>query len=379
MKFFSVPQIKNPTRPDAGDDAAFLDGDGIFKRVGNSGNMAFMYAIRQHVDSIRHASESNHGNPDVFVVGASNQVNKNVTPSLDMPMFRQSLPIVQIGLGAQAPNLEHDFEMQEATLAWIEKIQSLSPTDYPNISVRGMYTYSVFEKYGVHQKAVPLGCPSLFINPAKNLGAIIKAGLKTNYRRIGTGPGNLMAKAQHIVPLERSLAEIAEWGGGGYLVQHPKQLFSLSFGDRSQIAEEDLDHIRARIKPHLTTDEFCHWFAGNAKLFVNVPSWLHYARSLDAYVGMRIHGTMLTIQSGKPALCVALDSRQHELCQIMHIPHIAAEEFFDGVNIGKVTEVLATHDWDAFDENRRNLSGKYIEFLNNNKLKETELIAHLAA
>lgn len=371
VSFFNYPVIKNPTRSDAGIDSPQLATERLSVRLGaNSGNVAFIHAIQKEIHGIRHISEVHKGYGDINVLGCANQINPNIIKSENDGVFHDTdAPFVAIGLGAQAPDTSRVLEIPDGTVGYIKRIQDSAPGDSPNMTVRGEYTYRVLEKAGLHERAIPLGCPSLFIHPNAKLGVLLSRRVKRWPVRIATAPGNVMKVPSKHQRLEASLAEIADQYGGGYILQHPKELMSMLRDDFRKSEEADVERLRRNIQPSLNTDEFKRWFRVNARLFTSAVAWMEYLRGVDLVIGTRIHGCMLAIQVGTPAVCIAHDSRQEELCAIMQIPNIPAAEVLDGVSVEQVFDRLRKHDWAGFDVNRMMLANKYRKFLENNGLR----------
>lgn len=59
---------------------------------------------------------------------------------------------------------------------------------------------------------------------------------------------------------------------------------------------------------------------------------MDFARTCDLSFGMRIHGTMLPLQSGVPSVLVAHDSRTIGLADKMGIPWVSPEDFVSVVS-----------------------------------------------
>lgn len=377
---FKRPVIKNPTRHDAGPDSPQLKTERVSARLGaNSGNAAFIFAITRTIAGIRHISEVKPGYGDVNILGSSNQINPNIQKSADDAVFQGTdAPFVAIGLGAQAPSVDEIMDMPEGAKAYVKRIQDSSPGDAPNIAVRGSYTYAVLKKAGLHEKAVPLGCPSLFIHPNPKLGVLISRKLEAAPEHWATCAGNIAKPARKHATLEASLARLAEEGGGGYVLQHPVELMHLVRDGFDGTDPELVERVRAAARPDLDAAAFRRWFRREARLFTAAVPWMEHYRSLDLVTGTRIHGCMLALAAGTPAVVIALDSRQTELCEIMHVPSIPAEELADGFTIEPVVERLRSHDWERFDANRAMLAEKYASFLEANQLTPTKLLLNLA-
>ena len=105
---------------------------------------------------------------------------------------------------------------------------------------------------------------------------------------------------------------------------------------------------------------------------------MEYLRTCDLVMGTRIHGTILALQSGTPALCIALDARHRELCETMLVPWVWWEDVKDGITVADAVELLKDVDWYEFDRNRKKLAREYITFLTNNGLKASAAVAAIA-
>ncbi|MCR9260208.1 MAG: polysaccharide pyruvyl transferase family protein [Pseudomonadaceae bacterium] len=381
ISFFSKPVVKNPTRADAGYDSPRLKTDRVSARLGaNSGNVAFIHAILGQIQGIKHSSQVDKGYGDVNVLGSSNQINLNIKKSASDAVFQDTnAPFVAIGLGAQAPNFETMLDLPDGTRGYIERIQNSAPTDSPNISLRGHYTYKVLKHAGLHERCVVLGCPSHFIHPHPKLGVLIQRKLNAGIERVAVAPGNAFKLAKKQTTLERSLANLATVGGGGYIIQHPIELMSLVRDGFVKSNREIADRVHANILPEIGANEFRKWFRNNARLFTSAASWMEYLRGVDVVVGTRIHGCMLALQTGTPAVCITLDSRQKELCELMEIPQIPSEKVKDGVPMELIEHTLQSHEWGKFDLNRLSLAQSYREFLVNNGLEPTKTLSNLVS
>ena len=94
----------------------------------------------------------------------------------------------------------------------------------------------------------------------------------------------------------------------------------LTRGDAGDLAEEDLEALANYVCPDMNLEEFIRWGRIHGKVFFDVSDWMDYYKGFDFVIGTRIHGTMLALQAGTPALCIAHDSRTLELCQTMKMP-----------------------------------------------------------
>ena len=95
--------------------------------------------------------------------------------------------------------------------------------------------------------------------------------------------------------------------------------------------------------------------------------WMEFYRQFDFVVGPRIHGVMIALQAGVPAMCIAIDSRTTELCEIMKVSYLSFNSVKGGVTLEDLNR-LFTFDPVEFDKNRRMLASGFVRFLRNNKI-----------
>lgn len=107
---------------------------------------------------------------------------------------------------------------------------------------------------------------------------------------------------------------------------------------------------------------------------------MEFLRRFDFVVGTRIHGTVLGLQSGVPALCIATDSRTLELCQTMRVPYIAAKDCVERLKLEDLSRLFSDQfDAAEFDANRHALAKAYCAFLEGNGLTVAPDMKKLAA
>ena len=142
--------------------------------------------------------------------------------------------------------------------------------------------------------------------------------------------------------------------------------------------EHDLTTCRDYLCPEMDLAEFTLWSERHCNLFFDISSWMEHYRRFDFVIGARIHGVMLALQAGVPGVVIAHDSRTLELCQTMMVPYVLAKDVASGITRDQLPK-LFKFDPKAFDENRRNLAKKYVEFLEGNELQPVSWLKDIAA
>ncbi len=364
-------------------DSAFLSTETLSRRCGlNTGNLVYAHAIDCHLPDAKRVMDM--GAPleqmnragSIGVIQGANQLGVHFVADRQAERYGNlETKLVILGLGAQS---ELDFEIPElppSTLDWIRAITERAPGAGPSLGVRGAFTAEVLDHYGFGANAEVLGCPSLFLNPSPYLGSEIA-------ERTGM-PERVAVIAGHeswpsLAKIEASLARIVTETNGTYIGQHGLRMMRLTRGEAATFEEADLVRCRNHICPDLEPEAFVQWTRTYGNVFFDVSAWLEHIRRFDFAIGARIHGTIIALQAGIPALCIAHDSRTLELCQTMGVPHVTPQDIPDGVKREDLLS-LFEFDADAFDANRQLLAKRYVAFLKANSLRPARWLEDIAA
>ncbi len=364
-------------------NSALLESRQLFEYVGrNAGNVVFQHAVASHLggglplvskntipDAINRAGR-------IGVFPAANHLGAHVNFAGSARQFSElTCNVVMIGLGAQS-NVEGKIpEVPEGTVHWVREIAKRGPEGVPNISARGAFTAKVLAHYGFRDSTVVLGCPSLFINPEPELGRVIEANVRP-IKRIAVAAGH--QGWRHLSRIEASLVRMATATGGSYVGQSALPMMQLTRGEARLMDEADLRACRDYAAPEMDLEEFIRWSERHGNLFFDVPSWMEHYRRFDFVIGARIHGVMLALQAGIPGVVIAHDSRTLELCETMMVPYVLAKDVQNGITREQLPD-LFRFDAKAFDENRRSIARRYVEFLEANELAPVSWLKDIAA
>jgi len=341
---------------------------------GNTGNMAFQFAVLQHIASesrVMHLGASPtqlQEAGDVIVMPLANQLgNHTDLGQLADRLEAAQLPVVGIGLGAQAPDQSQDIALSAGTERWVRTMAALSPTKGPNLGVRGEYTRRQLERIGLGDRAVVTGCPSNFIAPDLRFLDLIEEKFERPIQRVAVAAG--IPHVTGLADIEADLANMVTASGGIYIVQHGIDMIRLGRGEFGAISPEAMELHRSYIAPHLPTEAFRQWCRRFARAFTDVRQWLDELRQHDFAVGTRFHGAMLAVQAGTPAGCIAHDSRVHEMCQTMGIPVVLERE----IETLSISGLKRHFRWDSenYRKRRAELRSAYSQLLTSAGIKVT--------
>ena len=343
--------------------------EALFRASGdNLGNFAFVEALWRHLQPnvvllpwhvpVQQARET----CDLLVLAAANQLG----PHNDLGGFAThleaiGLPLVVVGLGAQAPNMAAAVQLNAGVERWARVLGALAPTPKPNIGVRGAFTRRVLEKLGLGDRVVITGCPSNFLNDRADFYTL----LKRNFERrridrlcVAAGSPNFAATRE----LERRLASLVEATGGLYVAQADLDMVRFARGESARIGPAEAEAIRQLLMPERTPAALQLWRQRHAAAFTDATSWLEAMRAFDFVVGARFHGVMLGLQAGAPGGVVAHDSRTLEMCQTMGVPARLANDIPSGFGLADLYEMFPL-DVPAFAATRERLRRVYVDLL----------------
>lgn len=364
------------------EDSAFMPTEQAYSLVGeNVGNLAFHYAIDRQLGASLVALPwgSSHASIDAMQGTAVMPLANQLGPHCDMGGMAKQIsqiqsPVIGIGLGAQAATTQTEVDIPQGTLDWVRVIQDHAPSAGPNISLRGAFTRRVLERHGLAEKTIVLGCPSLFISPERHLGRTIAQRYAAGIERVGVAAGQ--RHWPRLRQIEASLTQMARITGGTYFCQHDIEMVRLGRREARLLDPEVRESCRNYIAPDMSDTEFIRWCDRHAVSYFSAAAWMEEIRRHDFVVGPRIHGVMLALQVGVPALCVAHDSRTIELCEIMRVPYVKAEDVSQGIKRDDLQR-LFQFDAEEFDRNRLDLAKKYVGYLEQNRLNPAGYLTDL--
>ncbi|MFD2174185.1 polysaccharide pyruvyl transferase family protein [Rhodobacter lacus] len=278
-------------------------------------------------------------------------------------------PVTAFGLGTQAP-LAKDGEPVKVRLGpETSRLAKIISERSASISVRDQLTAETLEGIGVTNVTVT-GCPSNFLNPDPDLGAQLirkaKHGISTlngweDVRlAISEANGGHGATGAVLKYQLRMLAETPAF----YVVQTP-QLVDFATGARTNISDLYRSHNPFAAMPNKLT----RTMKAKVIYFADVEAWMDFSRTCDMSTGMRIHGTMVPLQSGTPSILLGHDSRTSGLADTMGVPWITPETYLDIMPKGpKAMLSLFIERIAGFDRRRGELAGTMLDFVQKNGL-----------
>lgn len=357
------------------------DSDTLMEQSGhNIGNFAFWYAVDKLVagNKVRLPfgckAEDYAGKIDRFIIPAANFLSSEIHFGW-LADFIEALdvPCAILGLGAQSETDQSMPALSEGTLRFLRAVAARTPF----LGVRGEYTKSVCEHYGVKNVEV-LGCPSLLISANRRLGEVVEAKWAARQRRVAVHAAYIKGNTRNV---ERRLFEFMDiYPGSAYILQRPVEFLKLLFNET--LNESDVEQLKMAapfLAPDLSYEQFLAKLGQYSHVPYSVESWIAYLRHFSHAVGTRIHGTLLSLAAEVPAVCVHHDTRTVELCDTMMVPSIGVYEFRTDRNTIRELFAHVKMDGKAFDANRARLAGRNRALLAEAGFPVSEHLLHLAA
>ena len=349
--------------------------DRLYHLVGkNTGNLLFTNAVWNQIGgpkerfSFSFDPEKLNSKFDALVIPAANWLGPTVDFSdLADRIERLTIPVVLIGLGAQDASYSGSINVPEGTVRLVKAVAARSAS----ISVRGEYTKQILNGLGV-QNVTVTGCPSLyhdfrrFTPPPSKPHVRVDRGLIHSTRYSASYAPFAKADSVH-----RRLFRFAFARKLDILFQsEPEEMAWLAGLTKAGGLDDQLRSLLMEIYDAGDWDTLVAYWQVHGRVFYDVGEW---SRSLDAYdyvLGTRLHGTIMALNSGVPAVLVYHDSRTREMAEFAAIPSVSADALrLDG---GGVEKLFRKSDFDAYYERREANRAVYRNFLKAQGLKLTE-------
>ncbi|QOF74608.1 polysaccharide pyruvyl transferase family protein (plasmid) [Aminobacter sp. SR38] len=335
----------------------------------NTGNLLIGQSLREEIS----VSDFHFGhgiNPkeaserfDMILIPAANFLFKNFDFGYLADFVEATtLPCMMVGLGAQAPTV--DSARIEGIPAGTMHLLQLVADRSKVIGVRGDFTAQVLNDLG-YKNVEPLGCPSLYRTLKREL-KVKRSHVASDLKLSLNGSSNVV---QHSVSVEAAkmvesaLLRLSLEKGFNYVLQNETP--EMTVQHNADPTTDDLATLGVLVKRFdlgLSPQEYAAHIRTRFRTFFDLNSWDAYIKTVDASIGSRFHGNLISLTNGVPAFVVTHDSRTTEMAELMRIPHRRVDQIdrFD------VNDLFMSADFDAFETRYTRLYDRYAAFLTKN-------------
>lgn len=266
-------------------------------------------------------------------------------------ILRTDLPVVILGLGAQAPlSRPQEFTIPAETLRLLKIVSERARS----IAVRGEFTAEVLNHFGIKNAEV-IGCQSVFWHRQSSFpfsltrpsGTFFPIAFNyTNARPEARLVQFAVAKRFDMIGQQQAFEEHAQHEmpfEGPTKVGH---LFAAGLTDES---------YRAYCKRHFHQ-------------FYEADTWIEHMRQYSFSFGTRFHGNVAALLAGVPALWLLHDSRTEELCRTFCFPTLRLSDALKGISLERY---IAAADFSRFYRRYEEVYDIFKAYLANSKIEHT--------
>ncbi|WP_420333709.1 polysaccharide pyruvyl transferase family protein [Roseibium sp.] len=271
---------------------------------------------------------------DATVIRGSNYLTETVDIGNVVPLLKKLKgPIVPIGVGAQAAKYKKLQLPKGSVEAW-----KIIADKCETIGVRGVYSAEVFNDIGIKNIRI-IGCPSFYRNlrPSIEIKPIdpvnARVGLTLN-RYLSADYASNATKTNR---MQRALIQAVAKRSENRLYSQGEREETLAIFEQGEAKQK---HIRSILEKYsLQGDTDVETFVSDRmQAFFDVDAWAEDAKkNVDVLVGFRLHGNVIGLHQGIPAVFFTYDSRIRELSTLFAIPSVEVEDYMP-INLENIFE-----------------------------------------
>lgn len=341
----------------------------------NSGNLLFLTSMARalmtdddmwidsqftSVNSLTDAEiERINAEYDYFVMPLANAFRSNYEDKLRaMTGFMQKLkiPCVVTGVGIQAPagqRMEDGFAFDSEAKAFVREVLEHSAM----LGVRGARTAEYLKHLGFAEERdfTVTGCPSMYMLGGR-LPQTRRCELSTQ-SRVSVN-GKVGSSNEIHAWMAKNCRELPDYR---YIAQTVEEFWMMGYG-------VPLLRLSRRVIPDYipTNRKNPLLYNGRSLGFLSAYTWLDFMRGMDFSYGCNIHGNIIALLAGTPAMVVESDLRVSELAEFYEIPRITLEDIRADRDI---MDLYARADYGPLQRNHAARFAHFVDFLNKNGLR----------
>ncbi len=259
-----------------------------------------------------------------------------------------TIPCVVIGVGLRAAfetTLEEPFPFDDTVKEFVKAVLNKSGT----IGVRGEITSRYLTKLGF-QEGVDhqvIGCPSMYT-----------FGRELNIRE---------AKITIDSPIAYNSSSLTPSHTNRFIMESAKQFQDACFIPQLEKELELLysgktyKNMSDESYPSMLSDPA--YAQGNARFFLNAPTWFDFLGKRDLVFGSRLHGNIAGVLGGTQTLLITKDARTKELAEFHQLPRFSYSDITDNTTL---FDIIEKTDFQSSTKVHAKNFDNYIQFLNKN-------------
>lgn len=328
----------------------------------NTGNLMFTEAIYSLIGGEITSIGFNfdpmfvNKNFDAVIIPAANWLNNY--SDWDWLIERLSdlkIPVTIIGIGLQAET--YDLESVKVNDSCRRLIEFFANQSSP-ISVRGYFTQEWLNSIGV-DNVVATGCPSLYMNIFRSIEFAATGKLLFQGTRYGLTESFIGSNG-----INRRMFEFAVQFDCPMIFQsEPEEMELITSGVSSRSLDEEKQKLLLNLYGFGSVETLDAFMARNGKVFYDLKAWSQFVSEHKGLVGTRLHGAILALNSGRPAMLVPHDSRTAEVAKFAGIQALNGPTVRDCTTLEEVETLFAVNNLEKFRDTRSINQATFVSFL----------------
>ncbi|MEZ2218240.1 polysaccharide pyruvyl transferase family protein [Rhizobium sp. RCC_161_2] len=329
----------------------------------NTGNLFFSESLYRNLEgaSMGHLgfTQESIEDKDCIVLAAANWLDSTTDFSVLYERLKKTKKaVVIVGLGAQSSLNSEIPVLKEGTVNLLKLIAERSAL----ISVRGEFSATVLERYGIQNIAVT-GCPSLLLSGSaaptlRPFNRERRDQIVIGATRHGFESADLLQLHLYRQALKFSLDQVLQ-------SELADMYFSLGRLNNQDILARSSILVRALYGD--SERRVTQYLSRKAHVFFDVSEWLQFMSTRSLYVGTRLHGAVASLLAGTPATLIVHDSRTLESARVLNIPYVRGDE----IDLRKDIDFSRFYDaekLEIFSNGYRAYRNKFRDFFKRNSL-----------
>lgn len=263
------------------------------------------------------------------------------------------IPFCSLTESIQSNDFEYRVDLHRLLSPTVIRYLHVLADRSPILGTRGHYSAEVLDALGI-RNAIPLGCPSLYLNGPSLNPALNTIAQAANLRNVATCYSNYQenrhSRIADILRLTRD---------NGY--HYVEQSFGLAAKALYYPGKIDASDVYRARHLYRDLDVLADLFAaGRIRYFTNYILWRDFLSQMDFVFGARMHGLTPAVQAGVPSLFIAHDARVREMCEFFELPFLAENELPATLRIEDFQEAC---DYSAVCASYPNRYSRFLEAL----------------
>lgn len=341
----------------------------LYNAVGkNTGNLMFTQAMfRQLAGTVTRIGFSFNTDQinqkfDSIVIPAANWLNSHTDWTWFIKLIeRIEIPVITIGIGLQAQTLDKSAVMVHPTSIELAKTLSQKAA---SISTRGNFTRDWLHSIGI-TNVVATGCPSLYMKVGETEEKSNRDGLIIQSTRF-----HMSEKFLNNPGINHSFYHLAGKFGLDMIYQSEmEEMEYLVFANDDSYILPDSHSNLVALYGFSNSSDYKRYLDVHGKVFFDINRWANFLKTHTGVIGTRLHGTILALNMGLPAILIPHDSRTAEVAEFAKLPTINLANRFDSLSEKVLLDLLKESNVEEYLTTRQINLKVYLEFLASNNIE----------